>query len=129
MSENSTESTVSATIKLTTEKGGDILLTVRAGANAGEVKEVLTTMVTALKWAANELHITAKTNGVKVHATNGNGHAQPAQAAPPQAQAYTDDNPPVCNLHNKPMKPSQYGGWYCTSKLADGSYCNEKVKP
>lgn len=37
-----------------------------------------------------------------------------------------DDTPPVCNVHNRPMKRSQYDGWYCTAKLADGSYCDQK---
>lgn len=34
---------------------------------------------------------------------------------------------PLCPVHGKPMKPSKYGGgYYCTSKLPDGSYCKEK---
>lgn len=34
---------------------------------------------------------------------------------------------PKCNTHNKAMKQSNHGGWYCTAKLGDGSYCTEKV--
>lgn len=49
---------------------------------------------------------------------------RPQQA--PQQQAA--GQAPVCNLHNKPMKPSKFGGgWYCASKLADGTYCQEKA--
>lgn len=32
---------------------------------------------------------------------------------------------PVCRIHGKPMKASKKGGHYCTSKLADGTYCSE----
>lgn len=36
------------------------------------------------------------------------------------------ESAPVCNLHNKPMKKSQYGDkWICTARLADQSYCKE----
>ena len=43
--------------------------------------------------------------------------------APSQGQAST----PKCNTHNRAMKQSQHGGWYCTAKLADGSYCKERA--
>ncbi len=54
-------------------------------------------------------------------------YVPPTQSAP-QAQPVTAGQAPVCNLHNKPMKPSKFGGgWYCAAKLADGTYCQEKV--
>jgi hypothetical protein len=35
---------------------------------------------------------------------------------------------PVCRVHGRQMKPSRKpGSFYCSSKLADGSYCVEKV--
>lgn len=52
---------------------------------------------------------------------NGNGHDD------------QDGRPPVCPIHNRVMKPSQHGGWYCTAKIAadDGTgkpvYCKHKV--
>jgi hypothetical protein len=51
---------------------------------------------------------------------NGRRQTSPADQAPQGAA-------PICNLHNRPMKPSKYGGWYCPAKLADNSYCQEKV--
>jgi hypothetical protein len=32
---------------------------------------------------------------------------------------------PRCHVHHKSMKPSQYGGWYCTVKDEAG-YCKVK---
>ena len=38
------------------------------------------------------------------------------------------DSPPVCNVHNLPMKPSKKpGAWFCSARLADGTYCDQKV--
>ncbi len=34
---------------------------------------------------------------------------------------------PQCPTHHKPMKPSQYSGFYCTAKNGEGEYCKEKV--
>lgn len=52
---------------------------------------------------------------------------QPAAIAA-QAQAEPAAAPPVCNLHNKSMKRSNHGaGYYCPSKLVDGSYCKETL--
>jgi hypothetical protein len=37
-------------------------------------------------------------------------------------------SPPVCRYHG-PMKPSKkHGGWYCSHKLADGSFCDQKIE-
>lgn len=38
-------------------------------------------------------------------------------------------NVPLCPVHGKPMRPSKYGdgGYYCPTKLADGSYCKERA--
>jgi len=43
------------------------------------------------------------------------------------APAASADNPPKCKYHGA-MKPSKKpGAWYCPKKLADGSYCDQKV--
>jgi hypothetical protein len=45
----------------------------------------------------------------------------------PAASTPNSDQPPICNLHNRPMKPSKKpGAWFCPAKLADGTYCQEK---
>src|SRR5690606_35933443 len=32
---------------------------------------------------------------------------------------------PICPYHG-PMKPSKFGGYHCTAKMGDGSYCKER---
>jgi len=32
---------------------------------------------------------------------------------------------PVCEFHGK-MKASNHGGWFCSRKMGDGSYCKSK---
>lgn len=37
--------------------------------------------------------------------------------------------PPMCPLHNRPMKVSNYGGWFCTfADPTTGEKCKQKVK-
>lgn len=33
---------------------------------------------------------------------------------------------PVCSVHLKPMKLGNKGGYFCTSKMSDGSWCTQK---
>ncbi|CAN5521485.1 hypothetical protein BH23CHL2_BH23CHL2_07740 [soil metagenome] len=33
---------------------------------------------------------------------------------------------PLCPIHNRPMSPSKYGGYYCTAKV-NGDFCKEKI--
>jgi hypothetical protein len=40
----------------------------------------------------------------------------------------TGDVVPTCPDHHVPMRKSQYKGFYCTHKTADGVYCTRKVK-
>lgn len=48
-----------------------------------------------------------------------------ASASP--AAATTDGAAPTCRIHGGQMKPSRKpGSFYCSRKLADGSYCQEK---
>lgn len=40
----------------------------------------------------------------------------------------TQAGPPKCNVHNRAMKPSaKGGGFYCSAKLGDGTYCQERA--
>lgn len=111
------EARVSINVKLTGPNGGDFLLTVRDGATRDDVEQTLYSLVEGLKSARNEYHLVvacSKNNTVSVVPSNGNENA-------PEREA------PACQYHG-PMKPSQYGGWYCPSKMGDGSYCKEKAK-
>jgi hypothetical protein len=38
----------------------------------------------------------------------------------------TSDDAPVCEFHGK-MKRSNHGGWFCSRKMGDGSYCKSKA--
>lgn len=55
--------------------------------------------------------------------------AQQAEPPAPQATYVTTaaGQVPMCPAHQRPMKPSQYGGFYCTSRSPDGTYCKTKV--
>ena len=35
---------------------------------------------------------------------------------------------PSCPLHNRTMKESKYGGFYCTFRMPHNTYCKEKAK-
>lgn len=58
-----TEATVSATIRLTSEKGADILFTLRSGATEEDARIVLDTLVRTLKYAKGTYGLEAVTNG------------------------------------------------------------------
>jgi len=50
-------------------------------------------------------------------------------AEPPASSKFEDkptDDGPVCEFHGK-MKPSNHGGFFCTKKMGDGSYCKSKA--
>lgn len=49
---------------------------------------------------------------------------QPVNAPAATAEA----GPPKCRVHGSEMKPSSKGsGFFCSRKLADGTYCKEKA--
>ena len=58
-----------------------------------------------------------------------------AERATPLVESQVVDYtaPPNCPAHNRPMKQSQRGGWYCTAKIADNDgtgkpvYCKQKA--
>jgi len=118
MAENGTatipEAPVSWTVRYTSPEGFDCMLTLRGTevkAVMGQAKAAVEAMVKAgCKPQAS--HTPAVASG------NGNGHS--------------DDAAPMCPTHNKPMKRSQRGGWYCPAKVADDDgtgkpvYCKQK---
>lgn len=95
------EARVSANCHLTLA-GRQVQLTVRTGATAVEVREV-----TGLLEGYLQAHPADAGNGTQ------------ASSAPPV---------PVCPMHQRDMKASKWGGWYCPEKLDDGTYCPNKVK-
>ena len=34
---------------------------------------------------------------------------------------------PVCPIHGKAMRPGNKGGYFCATKLPDGSWCKERA--
>jgi hypothetical protein len=52
---------------------------------------------------------------------NGNGGAQAASGGG------GDGTPPTCKYHGAMKRSKKFNGWYCVSKMGDGSYCPEKV--
>lgn len=54
------------------------------------------------------------------------GAVPPAPLAPasPPPPAASGGAAPACRIHG-PMKQKRDGGWWCTKKLHDGSYCQE----
>src|SRR5262245_34226080 len=53
--------------------------------------------------------------------------AQPPIPEKPQSQKSWDtDDAPVCEFHGK-MKRSNHGGFFCSRKMGDGSYCKSKA--
>ena len=99
------EAPASATVKLRYQ-GHDVMLTLRGH----DGRSVLRRLDAALMYLE-------KTGAEP----NGNGHVG-------------DGSAPLCPTHGKPMKPSQYGGWYCIERIADDGgngrpvYCKHKVK-
>jgi hypothetical protein len=47
---------------------------------------------------------------------------------PPPQQAPADGSAPICRIHGRPMKQSQYGGWFCSQKDEQGQYCPQKAR-
>jgi len=61
------------------------------------------------------------------------GSAPNATPAPATNGTAANGTPPMCPIHNSPMKLSRHGGWYCPAKILDddGSgkpvYCKAKA--
>lgn len=69
------------------------------------------------EWAtANnfEPYFEAKANASADIVINGLAHAM----ARPEMQLQST-KAPECPIHHKPLKPSQYGGWFCSHKIGN----------
>ena len=105
-----TEAPASATVKLISPDGYDVLFTLRGEAGA----DLLPKLTGALDWF--------KGHG---YAPTTNGHAR--------GNGHSDSSAPKCPTHNTPMKPSKHGGFYCSVKVADDDgtgravYCKQKA--
>jgi hypothetical protein len=101
------EAPASVTVKTISPAGYDILLTIRdvdAPALMGRMKA-------ALGWLEQ--------NGYKPTA---NGHAASANGIG------SNGNAPMCQYHGPMKRSTKFNGWYCPSKMGDGSYCKEQSK-
>ncbi len=102
------EAKLSYTIKALDPQGWDEMFTVRNEDPAEYFKRI-----SALKkWLKENGYTPTSARGAS-SATNGNA----TNAA---------DDAPLCQYHG-PMKPSNYGGYFCPSKMGDGSYCKSKT--
>jgi len=105
------EAPVSFNVRCTSPAGFDCMLTLRAA----DATDLMPRALKALEWLTAQ-GFTA--GPVKAHAGNGNGNG----------------NAPTCPIHQRPMKQSKHGGWYCPVKIADDggdgkpAYCRAKVK-
>ena len=107
------EAPASATVKVTTPGGYDLMITFRAT----RVADLLQQAQTVEGWLIAH-------NFTPAPAFKGNGKPSQGDAAPADA--------PLCPTHQKPMKPGKNGGWYCPVKLLedDGTgkpvYCKQR---
>lgn len=97
---------MNASVKAVSPKGCETTWSIE-GENSQELTSQLTRL---LDW----LEKTGFSPTVPV-AQNGNGYASGNGAAP------------VCQYHGPMKRSTKYSGWYCPSKMGDGTYCKEKV--
>ena len=65
-------------------------------------------------------------NAASQPARNGGSSYEPRQQPQQQQRAAQQQAPagaPVCATHGKAMRPGKNGGWFCPTKLEDGSWC------
>jgi hypothetical protein len=106
-----TEAPASFTVKCISPAGFDCLLTIRDETAAGLMPRVLA----SLEWLQARGFTPPyfpKHNGSAPAGGNGGG----------------DANAPTCQYHGKMKRSTKFAGWYCPSKMGDGSYCKEQVK-
>ena len=106
------EAPVSFNVKAVSPSGYDCMLTIRSDDSG----DLMPRALKALAWLEGQgFQPTGR------HYSNGTSNA-------------SNGNTPTCPTHNKPMKASKFGGFYCTVKIAedggDGKpvYCKQKVK-
>ena len=98
---------VSFNIKAISADGFDVMLTIRGTDSA----EMMPRALKALEWLTTQ-GFTPNGRYQAPSAQVGNGNGVPAANGNGQTA-------PICPTHNKPMKPSKFGGWYCPVKIAD----------
>lgn len=99
-----TEAPASFNVRAISPAGFDCQLTIRDS----QAAQLMPRALKALEWLDSKgFQSTTKTR----HTNGGNGAASGA---------------PTCQYHGE-MKTSKHGGWYCPSKMGDGSYCKEQV--
>jgi hypothetical protein len=109
-----TEAAFSLNVKMVDKFGQEVMLTFRAPmANQAEM-------------------LLSHYEKVVEHLVKGGWETSKAghRAAAPEASqgAPAANGTPQCRVHGSPMKPSRKpGSFFCSKKLADGSYCAEKV--
>lgn len=104
------EAPASATVKVTL-RGYEVLFTLRdtsGGALLGKLDNALT-------------HLEAM--GATPAPTRGGG-----KPSGPRVSVPANGSAPLCPRHGQPMRPSNYGGFFCGHKDANGTYCNAKAK-
>jgi hypothetical protein len=100
---------LSYTVKVIDPQGFDEMFTIRGD----EPADYFSKIAALKKWLVD--HGYTPTNAARRSPQPSNGNAAPAAA-----------NVPTCQYHG-PMKPSNFGGFYCPKKLHDGSYCQSKA--
>ena len=112
-----TEAPASATLRVVTPTGYEVLLTTRAGRMA----DLLGQLTTLEAWLVDHQWQAAPT-----------GKPQGKAQAQGDAANSVQGDPPLCPTHQKPMKMGKGGGWYCPVKIAedDGTgkpvYCKQR---
>lgn len=108
-----TEAPASATLRVVTPTGYEVLLTTRAG----RMSDLLTQLTTLETWLVDHQWQAAPTGKGKPQASQGDA----------------DEHAPVCAIHGKPMtrrttKDGTRSFWSCSEKLADGTWCPYRPK-
>lgn len=95
----------------------------------GTLHGVAGTLVTLRGWTMDEIEAQAQQVRQRAGCVVGIFDAEPVRAQPASATPQASvDAAPVCPDHRTPMKPSKFGGWYCTQSVGDG-YCKQQAKP
>ena len=98
-----------------TKRDVSVVLKIQCGGFAGDLEAVCT--VDVIPGLIAKLHAAGiePANSPYLWQQNGNGA--------------NDSSAPPCPVHGRQMRPSKYGdgGYYCPTKLPDGSYCKEKA--
>ena len=110
-----TEAPASATLRVVTPTGYEVLLTTRAG----RMSDLLSQLTTLESWLVDHQWQAAPTGKSKPQANQGD--------------AATGENPPLCDKCNQPMKrrttkDGSRAFWSCATKYGDGQWCQGKPK-